>query len=186
MLDTTVSRSQQKTRNLVFMAFFTALIAIGAFIKVPIPVLPFTLQLLFTTMAALLLGPALGSAAVWTYIALGLIGLPIFTMGGGPGYIFQPTFGYLIGFALGARITGILSKGEPTMKKLLAANFAGLMVVYLCGMVYYYIIGNFVINQPIALWPLFLYCFILAVPGDIALCIGAAFLGKKLIPLLRK
>ena len=107
-------------------------------------------------------------------------------MGGGPGYIFQPTFGYLIGFALGARITGILSKGEPTMKKLLAANFAGLMVVYLCGMVYYYIIGNFVINQPIALWPLFLYCFILAVPGDIALCIGAAFLGKKLIPLLRK
>ena len=151
MLDTTISRSQQKTRNLVFMAFFTALIAIGAFIKVPIPVLPFTLQLLFTTMAGLLLGPALGSAAVWTYIALGLIGLPIFTMGGGPGYIFQPTFGYLIGFALGARITGILSKGEPTMKKLLAANFAGLMVVYLCGMVYYYIIGNFVINQPIAL-----------------------------------
>ena len=64
MLDTTVSRSQQKTRNLVFMAFFTALIAIGAFIKVPIPVLPFTLQLLFTTMAGLLLGPALGSAAV--------------------------------------------------------------------------------------------------------------------------
>lgn len=186
MLDSTVSRSQQKTRNLVFMAFFTALIAIGAFIKVPIPVLPFTLQLLFTTMAGLLLGPALGSAAVWTYIALGLIGLPIFTMGGGPGYIFQPTFGYLIGFALGARITGILSKGEPTMKKLLAANFAGLMVVYLCGMVYYYIIGNFVINQPIALWPLFLYCFILAVPGDIALCISAAFLGKKLIPLLRK
>lgn len=186
MLDTTVSRSQQKTRNLVFMAFFTALIAIGAFIKVPIPVLPFTLQLFFTTMAGLLLGPALGSAAVWTYIALGLIGLPIFTMGGGPGYIFQPTFGYLIGFALGARITGILSKGEPTMKKLLAANFAGLMVVYLCGMVYYYIIGNFVINQPIALWPLFLYCFILAVPGDIALCISAAFLGKKLIPLLRK
>ena len=72
------------------------------------------------------------------------------------------------------------------MKKLLVANFAGLIVVYLCGMVYYYIIGNFVINQPFALWPLFLYCFILAVPGDIALCIGAALLGKKLIPLLRK
>ena len=186
MLDTTVSHHQNKVRDMVFMAFFTALIAIGAFIKVPVPVLPFTLQLLFTTMAGLLLGPRLGSAAVWTYIVLGLIGLPVFTMGGGPGYVFQPTFGYLIGFALGARVTGMLSTGAPTMKKLLTANFAGLFVVYLCGMVYYYIIGNYVINQPIALWPLFLYCFILAVPGDIVLCICAALMGKKLIPLLRK
>lgn len=174
MLDTTVSHQQNKVRDMVFMAFFTALIAIGAFIKVPVPVLPFTLQLLFTTMAGLLLGPRLGSAAVWAYIGLGLIGLPIFTMGGGPGYIFQPTFGYLIGFALGARLTGVLSAGKVTIQKLLVANFAGLAVVYLCGMVYYYIIGNFVINQPIALWPLFLYCFIMAVPGDIVLCICAA------------
>jgi biotin transport system substrate-specific component len=34
------------------------------------------------------------------------------------------------------------------------------------------------------LWPLFLYCFILAVPGDICLCIVAAFIGRRLIPVL--
>ena len=92
MLETSTVRPQNKTRELVFMAFFSALIAIGAFIKIPVPVCPFTLQLLFTTMAGLLLGSRLGSAAVWVYIALGLLGLPVFTNGGGPGYVFQPTF----------------------------------------------------------------------------------------------
>ena len=189
MLETSTVRPQNKTRELVFMAFFSALIAIGAFIKIPVPVCPFTLQLLFTTMAGLLLGSRLGSAAVWVYIALGLLGLPVFTNGGGPGYVFQPTFGYLIhhpecGTILFA--TGSISAGTVSMKKLLIANFAGLAIVYLCGMAYYYIIGNFVIGQPIALWPLFLYCFLLAVPGDIVLCIIAALLGKKLIPLVRE
>lgn len=178
--------SATPVRQLVLMALFTALIAIGAFIKVPVPVVPFTLQFLFTTMAGLLLGPKLGGASVFAYIALGLLGLPIFASGGGPGYIFNPSFGYLIGFWLGAKVTGKLSSGDISLKKLLLANFSGLMVVYGCGMVYYYLIGNFVINQPIALWPLFLYCFLLAVPGDIVLCLAAALLGKKLIPLLRK
>ena len=50
--------------------------------------------------------------------------------------------------------------------------------------IYYYIICNFVINTPIAVWPLFLYCFILAVPGDIALSILAAVLAKRIKPVL--
>jgi len=172
--------------DMTLMSLFTVLITVGAFIKIPIPVVPFTLQFLFTTMAGLLLGGNLGGASVAVYVALGLLGLPIFASGGGPGYIFNPSFGYLIGFILGTKVTGALSEGEPTIPRLLRANFAGLLVVYLCGMVYYYIIGNYVINHPIALWPLFLYCFLLAVPGDIVLCIFAAFLGKKLIPILRK
>ena len=51
-------------------------------------------------------------------------------------------------------------------------------------MVYYYVICNFVINTPIGLWPLFLYCFLLAVPGDICLCFVAAVLAKRLKPVL--
>ena len=174
-----------KTRQLVIMALFTALIAIGAFIKVPVPVVPFTLQFLFTTLAGLLLGARLGSGAVLVYVVLGLIGLPIFAAGGGPGYVLNPSFGYLIGFVWGTRVTGKLSEGAPTLKKLLAANFAGLAIVYLCGMAYYYVIANYVIGQPIAIWPLILYCFLLAVPGDIVICVLCAFMGKRLIPLLR-
>ena len=45
-----------KTKNLAYCALFTALIAVGAFIRVPVPVVPFTLQYLFTMLAGLLLG----------------------------------------------------------------------------------------------------------------------------------
>lgn len=176
-----------KTKDLVLCALFVALIAAGAFIKIPIPVVPFTLQYLFTMMAGILLGGKLGFCAVGAYVALGLLGLPIFAQGGGIAYVFQPSFGYIIGFAAGAYITGeIANQSEkPGYGRLLAANFAGLAIVYLFGMAYYYWMSNFYLGTPIGLWPLFLYCFILAVPGDIALCILGAILGKRLIPLLK-
>ena len=176
-----------KTKDMVLCALFVALIAVGAFIKVPIPVVPFTLQYLFTMMAGLLLGGKLGFCAVGAYIFLGLAGLPIFAQGGGLAYVFQPSFGYIIGFAVGAYITGALAgrTEKPGYSRLLIANFAGLAIVYLFGMVYYYLMSNFYLGDPIGLWPLFLYCFILAVPGDIALCILGAILGKRLIPLVR-
>ena len=99
-----------KTKNLAYCALFTALIAVGAFIRVPVPVVPFTLQYLFTMLAGLLLGPRLGTIAVGTYVLLGLVGLPIFTQGGGFWYVFQPSFGYLIGFCVGTFVTGWLAK----------------------------------------------------------------------------
>lgn len=177
-----------KTKHMVLCALFAALIAVGAFIKVPIPVVPFTLQLLFTMMAGLLLGGKLGCCAVCSYIFLGLAGLPIFAQGGGISYLFQPSFGYIIGFAVGAYVTGEIANRSqrPGYIRLLAANFAGLAIVYLFGMVYYYLMSNFYLGTPIGLWPLFLYCFLLAVPGDIALCILGAILGKRLIPLLKE
>ena len=101
-----------KTKDLVLCAMFVALIAVGAFIKIPVPVVPFTLQFLFTMLAGLLLGPVNGALAVVVYIVLGLIGLPIFTQGGGPGYIFQPSFGYIIGFAVAAYVNGKIANAK--------------------------------------------------------------------------
>lgn len=168
-------------------ALFTALIAVGAFIKIPIPVVPFTLQFLFTTLAGLILGPRLGAISTGVYVALGLVGLPIFAEGGGIWYVLKPSFGYLIGFIVGAYITGIIAERmkNSNFKGFLAANFAGLAIVYAMGMAYYYVICNFVIATPIAFWPLFLYCFVLAVPGDIVICFVAAVLVRRLRPVYR-
>jgi len=175
-------------KNMALCALFAALVAVGAYIKIPIPVVPFTLQFLFTMLAGLLLGGRLGMLSVLIYIVLGLIGLPVFTEGGGFWYILKPTFGYIVGFCIASFVTGTIANkvSSPSYKRLFAANFIGLAIVYSFGMAYYYIISNYVIGTPIALWPLFLYCFILAVPGDICLCIVSAVLAKYLIPVLNR
>lgn len=178
----------QRTKKLVMCSLLAALITAGAFIRIPIPVVPFTLQLLFTMMAGLLLGGKLGAISVCVYIVMGLLGLPVFAEGGGLAYVLKPSFGYIIGFAVGAYATGTIANkvANPGYKRLLAGNFIGLGIVYLFGMVYYYLMSNFYLGEPIGLWPLFLYCFLLAVPGDILLCILGAFLGKRLIPVMNK
>lgn len=58
------------------------------------------------------------------------------------------------------------------------------MIVYACGMVYYYVICNYVIDTPIGIWPLILYCFLLAVPGDIALSVLGAVIAKRVRPVV--
>ncbi len=177
----------EKTRNLILCALFVALITIGTFIKIPVPMLPFTLQFLFTTLAGLLLGGKWGSISVCIYVFMGLLGFPVFTEGGGFGYILKPTFGYLIGFIVASYVTGTIAnnKQNPNFKHILISNFIGLIIVYVLGMTYYYFISYLYINKSIGLWPLFFYCFILAVPGDIFLCILSAILGNKLIPLIK-
>ena len=148
--------NQGKVKELVLFSLFTALTAIGAFIRVPVPLCPFTLQLLFTTLSGLILGSRKGAASVAVYVALGLSGVPW--------------------------LTGKLSEHMEKLSfvRILFANLAGLLVVYLFGMVYVYIINNYYLNTPIGIWPVVLYCFLLAVPGDICLCVLAAVLAKKL------
>ena len=165
-----------KLRNQILCAIFTALIAIGAFIRIPVPVVP----------AGVLLGSRLGATSVILYIVLGLLGVPVFAEGGGPGYILKPSFGYLPGFAIGAYISGYFAEktGGSSFKNLLLGNALNLAVVYLCGMVYCYVISNYYLGTPIAIWPLVLYCFILAVPGDAVLCVVAAILGSRLVPVI--
>lgn len=178
---------REKTKDMILCAMFVVLIAAGAFLKVPVPVVPFTLQFLFTMLAGLLLGPRLGALAVAVYVLLGLAGLPVFAQGGGLAYVFQPTFGYLIGFVLGTWVTGAIARREtglPGFGRLLGANLAGLAVVYLCGMLYCWVVTNYYLNTPMGLWALVLYCFLLAVPGDLFLCVVGAMAGRRLLPLV--
>ena len=184
--------------KIAICAVFTALIAVGAFIKIPVPVCPFTLQTLFVALAGLMLGEKYGALSAAAYLALGLIGIPIFTQGGGIYYIFKPTFGYIIGFCLGAYVTGriahrtfvrgtsVRGTSNPSFGRLFAAALAGIACVYLVGVPYYYLLCNLVINSPIAIGTVMLYCFLLTLPGDILSCVIAALLAKRVLPILRK
>jgi biotin transport system substrate-specific component len=96
----------------VLVALFAVLTAVGAFVRVPLPV-PFTLQVPAALLAGVALGPWLGAASQLAYLAVGLLGLPVFAGGGGPGYVLSPTFGFLGGFVAGACVAG-LACGDPS------------------------------------------------------------------------
>ena len=61
-----------KTRDMLLTALFAALTAIGAFLKIPLGASSFTLQVLFTCMAGVLLGPKYGALSQAIYVALAL------------------------------------------------------------------------------------------------------------------
>ncbi len=168
------------------ISLFTALIIVGAFIKIQLPICPITLQVVFTTMAGVLLGGKKGAAAVGVYIILGLIGLPVFTGGGGVGYVLQPTFGYIIGFMLGAYITGTIAhNGEPTVKRLLIGCLAGLILIFAMGIVYCWAINRFWLGSSVRTWKLLSIC-LLPLPADVLICVLIAFLGHRLIPIMKR
>lgn len=182
------TKTGMQTRELILIAFFTALSAIGAFIRVPLPIVPFSMQNLFTTLAGLLLGSQLGALSVGLYVTLGLIGLPIFTQGGGIGYVLRPTFGYLLGFILGAWVTGkIREKGDDrSFRTIFLANAAGMICIYLVGVSYYYLMATFLMGQEVGARFLLVNFVLMTIPGDIVKCVVATILGKKLLPVLKR
>ncbi|MCK5744084.1 MAG: biotin transporter BioY [Caldisericia bacterium] len=122
---------QIDTRRLILGGIFVALMAVSAWIKIPFPYVPLTFQLVVAVTAGIILGPKIAPLAIAVYVVLGLVGLPIFTYGGGFAYILQPTFGFIIGFIFSAFLSGFLWK-ESTLNKIIAI-IAGIFVTYIIG-----------------------------------------------------
>lgn len=170
------------TRSMVLGAMFAALVAAGAFIRIPVPYMDyFTLQFFFVLLAGILLGGKTAALSVGCYVLLGLAGVPVFAAGGGIGYVLRPSFGYLIGFIAAAFVTGtLLRRVRLSYTSCLLSCLAGFAVTYAVGILYKYMILNFYANTPATLWIVFLSCFPLDMPGDLVLCLTAAWVGLRL------
>ncbi len=171
-----------KTKDIILIPIFTALIAVGAFIKIPTPIVPFTLQIVFTTLAGLLLGSKRGALSVALYVGIGLIGVPVFTQGGGLSYVFQPTFGYLVSFIIGAYVAGLIVErsSEKNLKTFLIASFVNLVIVYVIGFAYGYSIINFYLNAGKSFSKLVVPFVLLPLPGDILSLSITSIIAKRL------
>ena len=124
-----------RTRRAVLVALFAAFTAVGAFVRLPLPGIPFTLQVPAVLLAGIALGPWLGAASQLSYLAVGLIGLPVFATGGGPGYVLTPTFGFLAGFVVAAPIVGLVA-GDPARSgtpRVALALALGILAIYGVG-----------------------------------------------------
>jgi biotin transport system substrate-specific component len=87
------------------------LIALLSQVSIPLPFtpIPVTLQSLAILLVGAFAGSRRGALAVMTYIAEGMMGLPVLAGGcSGCAAVFGPTGGYLLGFVLAAWLTGYL------------------------------------------------------------------------------
>jgi len=142
-------------RDMVLVAFFSALMAVGAFIsKVwPPEIIPFSLLPLLCMLAGAIIGPRLGALSIIVYILVGLTGVPVFASApfGGVTYLLKPSFGFLIGFAAAAYVTGyiIYKKENPGWGSFISAMFIGIAVIYLIGLPWMYLVLNFYVGKAI-------------------------------------
>ncbi len=176
-----------KPKHIIFAGLFAALTAIGAFIKIPLPYVPLTLQVFFCLLSGILLGARVGLFSQIVYIAVGLMGLPVFTAGGGPGYVLNPTFGYLAGLIVCAFVIGKLSERltKVSITKLFLINILGVLIIYAVGVPYLYLIKNLYLGAETPLSKVLYGGFLITIPGDILKSYLAALIGVKLIPVVK-
>lgn len=177
---------KNKTRMMILAALFAALTAVGAFIRFPLGAMSVTLQFMFTAMAGVLLGAKWGAVSQTVYVVLGLVGLPVFTMGGGIGYVMQPSFGFLLGLIPTAWVIGRLTEKENGHWRIALACLAGLAVLYLIGLPYMYLIMKLYLHKSITVWTAIKAGMLVYLPGDAIKIVLTVLLYKPLRRAIRK
>jgi biotin transport system substrate-specific component len=161
------------TFQLTLVSLFAALIAVfGLVPKIDLPLgVPITLQTLGVMLAGCLLGPKRALQALLLFLAAVALGLPLLSGGrGGVGVFFAPASGYLIGWPLGAFVTGLVMSLLPTgspraaaISAFVASAVGGLLVVHVLGVVGLVTLANLS-------WEQALMGTLVFVPGDLIKC----------------
>ncbi|TDM14180.1 biotin transporter BioY [Macrococcus bovicus] len=169
-----------KTKDLVIIAMFTALIAVlGLLPAINLGIgVPFTFQNLGYILAGCLLGSKRGGLSVLLFVILIALGLPLLSGGhGGFGLFFGPTGGYILSFPLVAYLIGLLTERQfqnLNIWQIFLIN--GLIGAVLCNLIGG-IFMAFNLHMPIIKA---LKTVIVFIPGDLIKGLIAAILAVRL------
>ncbi len=172
-----MEREVLSLRGMAYSAMFGAITAVGAYIVIPLPLVPITLQTFFVSLAPALLGGALGALSQVVYVLIGIIGLPVFAGGkAGFGVLIGPTGGYLIGFIVGAYIIGKLIelKEQPGFLWMASAMIIGHIALYTLGVAQLMFVAKLSLGKAVAVG------VIPTLPGGIIKIMAAAFIAGRL------
>jgi biotin transport system substrate-specific component len=134
------------------------------------------------------LGTKGGAASQILFLLVGLLGIPIFTLGGGPGYVLKPSFGYLAGFPLGAMFIGLFTEklnDSLNWWKLFVVCSLGMLIILFLGVFYLYVNMNFILQTRIAWYYALWSGIIIFLPGEILKIVITVHLVKRLKPHIR-
>ena len=139
-----------KIKDMTLTALFAAVICISGIIRIPAGPVPLTLQTQAILISSYCLGWKNGAVAALIYMALGLLGAPVFTSGGGPAYVLSPTFGFIFGFVLCSAINGLLSKLNPENNavKTYIHMLTSMVFIYLPGVLWLIFVLNIIADVP--------------------------------------
>ncbi len=169
--------------TIVEIALFSALTATGGLVRIPVPPVPITLQTFFVYLSGNVLGYRKGAVSQLVFLVLGLMGLPVFTAGGGPGYIVHPTFGYLAGFVGGAWCAGWLA-GKIKLKNhwlsLIMANGVGMGIILVLGAAYLYLSMRFFMGKTLSFARVMESGILVFLPGELIKAVLAAWTAQRL------
>ncbi len=126
-------------KSMAYIAVSAVIMTVCSWLTVPFAV-PFTMQTFAVFAVLLILGGKSGTAAIGLYIALGLVGLPVFSgFQGGFSHLAGPTGGYIAGFLLTGLLYLALEKaicGKKTVFTVLTLS-VGLVLCYLAGTLWF-------------------------------------------------
>ena len=151
-------------RRLFLSLLFAFATGFGAQIRIPLPFtpVPITMQTFFVLSSGVALGAFWGSFSQILYILMGAFGFPYFSgWSAGVKTIIGPTGGYIIGFAIASYLSGVLTKGELSLKRIYCAMFLAEIIILL--------LGAFWLSISLSLSPYqaFLKGILPFIPGDI-------------------
>lgn len=163
-------------------ALFAALTAISGLVRIPVGAVPFTLQTLFVYLSGMVLGRKYGTVSQLVFLAVGLLGLPVFTGGSGPAAVGMPTFGYLASFPAAAWLAARLTEGPGKQAGalrtaiLLAPSWA---LILLAGSFYFYASLKWWSGRGISLSGALVAGGLVFVPAEVLKTVLAAMIVKK-------
>ena len=169
-------------KDIILCSMFTVLMVIGAYIKIPVFAVPFTLQFMFTNLACLILGKKLSVISASLYVLIGILGVPVFAQGGGIGYIFNQNFGFVLGFISGNFFGGIMLEKIKTdgIFKYFISGILNLLCVYITGMIYFFLISTFYLDNISILLSAIPVILFICLPGDIFVLILTCFMARRI------
>jgi len=146
---------------------FAALTGLGSYIRIPIPLVPITMQTFFVYLSGNILGGKNGALSQILFLGIGLIGIPVFSMGGGPGYVLKPSFGYLLAFPAASWLSGTLLQKFRGMYRFYFANFCAAGVVFIFGFIYLYAASHLFLQIDLSFKTALWTGVIIFIPGEI-------------------
>lgn len=172
--------ANSKIKDIVFIGISAALIAVCSWISIPLPTVPITLQTMGVCLIAGLFGLKRGTLATAVYIALGALGVPVFSgFTGGVGIILGQTGGYIIGFIFTALIVGHASdKFKGRLLPLILSMVIGILVCYAFGTAWFAVVYA-KSNEPASLLTILGWCvFPFLLPDAVKIAVAAVLANR--------